>query len=103
LSHQETAVVPQFAVLVTKIEEITKYNSKPYYRQALLKLAEINPDNANVICDYIIAEQTEINIKESVFHITDFIPDFLPAIFPRLPICCCFLSVPPLSCGLALC
>lgn len=30
-----------------------------------MKSAEINPDNANVICDYIIAEQTEINIKEA--------------------------------------
>jgi hypothetical protein len=65
LTHQETYIAPQFAALVTKIEEITKYNSKPYYRQALLKLAKINSDNANIICDYILAEQTEINIKES--------------------------------------
>jgi integrase len=65
LTHQETYIAPQFAALVTKIEEITKYSSKPYYRQALLKLAKINSDNANIICDYILAEQTEINIKES--------------------------------------
>jgi hypothetical protein len=65
LTHQETYIAPQFAALVTKTEEITKYNSKPYYRQALLKLAKINSDNANIICDYILAEQTEINIKES--------------------------------------
>ena len=26
-------------------------------------MAEISPVNANVICDYIIVEQTEINIK----------------------------------------
>ena len=65
MTHQETFIVSQFAALATKIKEITKYNSKPYYRQALLKLAEVNPDNADVICDYIITEQTEINIKES--------------------------------------
>ena len=65
MTHQETYIAPQFAALVTKIEEITKYNSKPYYRQALLRLAKINSDNANIICDYILAEQTEINIKES--------------------------------------
>ena len=65
MTHQETFIVSQFAALATKIKEITKYNSKPHYRQALLKLAKVNPDNAKVICDYITAEQTEINIKES--------------------------------------
>ncbi|HET7389740.1 MAG TPA: hypothetical protein VFJ51_02870, partial [Nitrososphaeraceae archaeon] len=29
------------------------------------RLATFNPENANVICDYILAEQTDINIKES--------------------------------------
>ena len=51
--------------LVTKIESITQYNSKPYFRQALKRLAAVNMENANVVCDYILAEQAEINIKES--------------------------------------
>ena len=29
------------------------------------KLSKKNLENANIICDYIIAEQTEINIKDS--------------------------------------
>jgi CheY-like chemotaxis protein len=36
VTHQETYIASQFAALATKIKEITKYNSKPYYRQALL-------------------------------------------------------------------
>lgn len=51
--------------LVTKIETITQYNSRPYFRQALKRLATVNMENANVVCDYILAEQAEINIKES--------------------------------------
>ena len=51
--------------LVTKIDSITQYNPKPYFRQALKRLAGVNMENANVICDYILAEQAEINIKES--------------------------------------
>jgi len=48
-----------------KIDSVTRYNSKPYFGQALKRLAAINPENAGVICDYISAEQTDINIKES--------------------------------------
>jgi hypothetical protein len=51
--------------LSRKIAYITQYNSKPYFRNALMKMSEINPENAGIICDYIIAEQTEMNIKES--------------------------------------
>ena len=51
--------------LETKIDSITQYNSKPYFRQALKRLAAVNTENANVVCDYILAEQAEINIKES--------------------------------------
>lgn len=48
-----------------KIDSITQYNSKPYFRTALKKLALITPENANTICDYILAEQVEMNFKES--------------------------------------
>jgi hypothetical protein len=52
-------------VLKRKIEYITQYNSKAYYRSALVKLSQTNPENGSIICDYILAEQTQMNIKES--------------------------------------
>ena len=48
-----------------KIDYVTQYNSKAYYRSALKKTLVVNPENANTICDYIMAEQTQMNIKES--------------------------------------
>ncbi|MGN6709182.1 MAG: hypothetical protein ACTHKF_07535, partial [Candidatus Nitrosocosmicus sp.] len=44
---------------------ITKSLSRPYFNSALKKLAKDNPNNAQLICDYILTEQTEFNIKES--------------------------------------
>jgi integrase len=50
--------------LVKKIDSII--NDQPNYIIRLYKaVANTNPANASVIYDYIIAEQTEINIKES--------------------------------------
>ena len=51
--------------LEKKIDVITKSLSRAYYKNILLKLADRNTENANIICDYIVAEQTEINIKNS--------------------------------------
>jgi hypothetical protein len=65
LELQKVRLKDQHIELQTKIDSITQYNSKPYFRQALKRLAALNADNANVICDYILAEQTDINIKES--------------------------------------
>jgi hypothetical protein len=65
LTLQDVRLKDQHVELQTKIDSITQYNSKPYFRQALKRLAALNADNANVICDYILAEQTDINIKES--------------------------------------
>jgi integrase len=48
-----------------RIDSITQYSSKPYFNKALKRIAVTNPQNATIICDYIIAEQTEMNIKES--------------------------------------
>lgn len=48
-----------------KINFITQFASKPYFNKLLKKLAGQNIVNALIICDYIIAEQTEINIKQS--------------------------------------
>ena len=49
--------------VIKKIDEITHDLSKPYFCNALKKLAKESGDNADVICDYIIAEINEINIK----------------------------------------
>ncbi|HEU5462179.1 MAG TPA: hypothetical protein VFU79_07905 [Nitrososphaeraceae archaeon] len=51
--------------LYRKINFITKGCSKLYFNKILKKLVEKNSENANIICDYIIIEQTEINIKDS--------------------------------------
>ena len=53
------------SVLERKVDYITQGSSKPYFNNALKKLALDNLENASIICDYITAEQTEINIKES--------------------------------------
>jgi len=50
--------------LEDKINSITQ-GYKPYIRKMLVHVATTNLENANIICDYIIAEQNEINIKES--------------------------------------
>ncbi len=47
-----------------KIEVVTKH-LKPHIIKILNVVIQNNPDNARIICDYIIAEQNEINIKES--------------------------------------
>ena len=50
--------------LKRKIDTITRYQ-KPYILKMLNKLLLENPINAELICNYIIVEQNEINIKES--------------------------------------
>jgi len=51
--------------LERKIDSVTNGLSKPYFNKILKELLQKNLENANIICDYIIAEQTEINIKNS--------------------------------------
>jgi hypothetical protein len=48
-----------------KVDYITQDSSKPYFNNSLKKLALDNQENASILCGYIKAEQTEINIKES--------------------------------------
>jgi integrase len=47
------------------IDDLTKSCSKAYFNNALKKLAKEQIDNAITICNYIISEQNEINIKQS--------------------------------------
>ena len=51
--------------LEKKISYITQSISQNFLKNKLKNLARKNPGNANVICDYIIVEQTEFNIKDS--------------------------------------
>ncbi|MGN6560350.1 MAG: hypothetical protein ACTHJ2_07480, partial [Candidatus Nitrosocosmicus sp.] len=60
-----TNTVSNYIELANDIDLITKSLSRPYFNSALKKLAKDNPNNAQIICDYIITEQTEFNIKES--------------------------------------
>ena len=50
--------------LKERIHQITKYQ-KPYIANSLMRMTEKGACNVKVICEYIIAEQNEINIKES--------------------------------------
>jgi hypothetical protein len=50
--------------LKRKIDTITRYQ-KPYISKILNILLVENPINVKIICNYIIPEQNEINIKES--------------------------------------
>jgi hypothetical protein len=52
-------------VLHNKIISITSNCSKGYFRKILNKLAARCPENASVLCDYLISEETEFNIKSS--------------------------------------
>lgn len=40
-------------------------NLEPHLKTALIRLAEGNPENCETLCDFITAEQNEINIKDS--------------------------------------
>jgi len=51
-------------ILKESILSICKYQ-KTFIRRSLEKLYENSPNNTEIICKYIIAEQNEINIKES--------------------------------------
>jgi len=51
--------------LERKIDSITRNLSKTYYNKILKDLLKFNPANAKTIVDYILTEQTEINIKDS--------------------------------------
>lgn len=51
--------------LTRKINTITKSLSKPYFNKILKDLTKTNSKNAGILVEYILAEQTELNIKDS--------------------------------------
>jgi hypothetical protein len=54
----------EIETLEEKIHLITKYQ-KPYIANSLIRMAKKGASNVKVICEYIIAEQNTINIRES--------------------------------------
>lgn len=50
--------------ILHKAESITRLQ-RPYIKKILVNLAVTNPYNADLLCEYIIDEQTQFNIKES--------------------------------------
>src|SRR5215831_18569531 len=50
--------------LERKISSITEHQRR-YIRSIFLTMAQVNPTNAAILCDYLVAEQNELNIKES--------------------------------------
>jgi hypothetical protein len=51
--------------IMKKIKVITEGCSKPYFNKTLVKMTETSLKNCHIICEYILAEQTEINLKDS--------------------------------------
>ncbi len=54
----------QHSQIITKINLITK-GQKPYIKRILIDISNNSTYNAENICDFIIAEENEINIKAS--------------------------------------
>lgn len=61
-AQKETAALPE---IMKKINEITEGCSKPYFYKALTRMTRTSIENSDTICEYIQAEQTEINLKNS--------------------------------------
>jgi hypothetical protein len=60
----QSEIESEFEDLQEKIHLITMYQ-KPYIANSLESMAQKAPWNVKVICENVIAEQNEINIKES--------------------------------------
>src|SRR5215831_871322 len=50
--------------LERKINSIAEHQRR-YIRSIFLSMAQVNPTNGAILCDYLVAEQNELNIKES--------------------------------------
>ena len=64
----QTNEISSYIDLEKKIDSITKSLSKHYYISILRNLVKNNPNKDNKIYDYIIAEQTELNIRNSTIE-----------------------------------
>ncbi|HSF00559.1 MAG TPA: hypothetical protein VLA48_06650 [Nitrososphaeraceae archaeon] len=72
--------------LEKKIDYITQSFPQNFLKNKLKNLARKNSDNATIICDYIIVEQTEFNIKDStkkgkikaLVYLSNYLQDIKP-------------------------
>jgi integrase len=80
---KNTSEIDNSNAIDSKIEIITSSLNRQYFKNTLKKLAEENIQNSETICNYIIAEQNEINIKNSTketkIKILVWLSDFLNA------------------------
>jgi hypothetical protein len=60
--EEATITIKAVVDIEKKIDLVTKH-CKPYINKMLKDLSIKNFENANIICDYIIVEQIEFNIK----------------------------------------
>ena len=68
MTSQESVVTQSVSPeieLERRIRCISKSLSRPYFTNIWRKLAVKSTENASILCDYIEAEQTEFNIKDS--------------------------------------
>ena len=66
--------------LTRSIDSITT-NLRPYIRRAATRLGEANPENGQILCDFITAELTEKNIADSTREWKIKVLTWLSAIF----------------------
>ena len=64
IQKEDTCLDNEMENLLENIDIITKYQ-KPYIANSLKRMAEKSACNVKAICEYIVAEQYAINIKES--------------------------------------
>jgi hypothetical protein len=72
--------------LALLIDRIT-YGSKPYFNNALNRLAIAAPENCATICKYIFTEMTEMNIKQSTKEGKIKVLIWLSTFLQHLPFC----------------
>jgi len=68
LSNNQEYEISYNQDLEKKIDSITKLLSRPYYNTILRNLLKNNDENAKTIYEHIVAEQTELNIKNSTIE-----------------------------------
>ncbi len=63
ITPEENDIISNANSIQAKIDRVSK-GQKPYIKRILSNIGSQNSQNAETICDFIIAERNEINIKE---------------------------------------
>ncbi len=61
LQGNNKTIKTEYELINRKIDSITQTCTKTYFNSILKELVKYNIENANIICDYITAEENEIN------------------------------------------